>query len=554
LTGVAFSRSLARKFRALMSFSRPRQGVAIAIHPRHIHVAELGNWEERPLEIEAIAEFDRSDLEGLRHWLRERHEKSYVPALVSFHPADRILHRDAIVPRRLAEPEYLPELVREKFSITHAEQWHLHLLHPLEGEPVAAEGAQRPVLFSGISHASVREAQQLLLDLNLMPYRLEVGTLPVIGALFRLNVQRRDTGATVFVEIEEDHTSVALLGKEGVHTPASIKLGYDSIVQAAQREFGLADEAAAREFLRHTPPELETHGRRLLRSLAHDLRPVINSYELTTGQRIGELHCGGLGAETLWIGRYLAASLDLEAYKIDCDQWHSEVGLRAKPGLRLPTQSFGLLTLLAQLETGPDAPAPRPGPFPAPWHADCRLSRELPDDNIVRRHFLVQFLAAAVCLACAVFVAWQVYQLKTLGTGIEFWQKSIQENREQSEALRRARASLAADTLKLDQAYELMQVRVRAGDFVAEIGRSRPPLALFEAVETASGGWTVRGRLQASPEEGSKLLGQYLDALRENPAIGPLFATITLTTMERTADDRELNFSIFFRYPEAHGR
>jgi hypothetical protein len=143
--------------------------------------------------------------------------------------------------------------------------------------------------------------------------------------------------------------------------------------------------------------------------------------------------------------------------------------------------------------------------------------------------------------------------MNTLRTGIDFWQKSIQENREQSESLRRARASLATDAQKLTRAYELMQVRVRAGDFVAEIGRTRPPLATLEAVETTPGGWTVRGRLQAAPEEGSKLLGQYLDALRANPAIGPLFASITLTTMERSAGDRELTFSVFFRYKETHG-
>lgn len=335
-----------------MSFSRPRQGVAIEINPRHVLVAGLGNWQERPLEIESIQEFDREDRDGLRHWLRERHEKTFAPALVSFYPAGRILHRDSLVPRRLAEPDYLPDFAREKFAIANPAEWHLHLLHPLEGEPIEAEGAQRPVLISAMPHAAVREIQQWLLDFNLMPYRLEVGTLPLLGSIFRLNESRSDTRATVVVEIEESHTTVAILGKEGVHTPAPVKQGFDSLIAAARREFDLPDDAAAREFLRHTSEDLDTRARRLVRALARELKPVINSYELTTGQRIGELYCSFLSRATAWVGPALAGAMDLEPFPINCDEWHVDVQLRATPGLKLPPHWFPLLSLLAGTAAG----------------------------------------------------------------------------------------------------------------------------------------------------------------------------------------------------------
>src|SRR5207253_3148416 len=135
------------------------------------------------------------DRDGLRQWLRNRHDKAFVPAFCSFYPADRILQRDLIIPRRLFEPGYITDFARDKFGLSDPTQWHVHVIDPLAGEPIEAEGAQRPALFSALPHESVREVQQFLLDVNLMPYRLEVGTLPLIASLFHFNESRRDTRA-----------------------------------------------------------------------------------------------------------------------------------------------------------------------------------------------------------------------------------------------------------------------------------------------------------------------------------------------------------------------
>ncbi len=336
-----------------MNLTRQRTGFALEVNPCQFLVASLPNWPERPLEIEAVAEFDRDDRAGLQTWLKERSEGNFATCLCSFYPTTHILSRDSVQARRLSEQAFLDGLVKEKFFIDNPNDWQVHLLDPLEGTAVTPEGPQRPALFSCLPHSAVRELQQQLLDLRLMPERLEIGTLPLVAALTHYKTLRNDSRATFVIELDRDRTRVAILGKEGVHTPATLKLGTDSIIQAAMKEYRLPDLEAAREHLRHPPDDLAQSGRRLVRTLASELRPIVYSYEMTTGQRIGECHCCFLSKENAWINGVLAESLDLEPLSLEVNEWHLKVGLRANPGLRLSQHWLSLLALIADLTPPP---------------------------------------------------------------------------------------------------------------------------------------------------------------------------------------------------------
>ena len=336
-----------------MNLSRQRTGFALEVNPRYYVVAALGNWPDRPTEIVAMAEFDHDDRAGLQAWIRERSEGNFASVHCAFYPGTHILTRDSVQARRLNEPNFLSGIVKEKFYIEDPDNWHIHLIDPLEGSAVSPEGPQRPVLFSCVPHSMVRDLQQQLLDMRLMPVRMEIGTLPLVAALMHYKATRNDSRATFVIELESDRTRVAILGKEGLHTPTQLKIGVDAIVQAAIKEYHLPDLQAARDHLRNTPTDLAQAGRRLVRALASELRPIVYSYEMTTGQRIGECYCSFLSKESAWIGSVLAESLDLEPLQIDLNEWHFTVGLRANPGVRLAPHWLGLLSLIAELPKSP---------------------------------------------------------------------------------------------------------------------------------------------------------------------------------------------------------
>jgi hypothetical protein len=334
-----------------MLFKKARRGLAIEINPHRILVAGLASWDERPLMIDAIAEFETADRDSLRSWLQAKHDRSFVPAYCSFIPVDWQLVRESISPRRLTEPTYLTEIARDRLKLITPQDWHLHLLHPLEGEIVDPVGAQRPVLISAVSHAAVRDTQQLLLDLGIMPARLEVGILPTIGAILHSNEKKGDTRACVMLHIGAEESTAWILGKEGVHTPPPIKFGHSLIAKAAMKEFELGDEAEARARLVSVDDELAHRAPRLVKPLVRELKPIFDSYELTTGQRVGGLFCNALPGWLTWINTPLAAGTGLEIFSIDCHQWLQSVNLRADPELVFTTKWFSLLALIAEIDS-----------------------------------------------------------------------------------------------------------------------------------------------------------------------------------------------------------
>ncbi|MEN9402701.1 MAG: hypothetical protein RL091_1404, partial [Verrucomicrobiota bacterium] len=95
-----------------------RRSLLIEVNPYQILAAGIDRLENGPATIDCAAEFDSGDEEGLRSWLAANFEKqtSWVPAIASFVPPEGLLQRESIVPRRLADPAYLADLVREQYK------------------------------------------------------------------------------------------------------------------------------------------------------------------------------------------------------------------------------------------------------------------------------------------------------------------------------------------------------------------------------------------------------------------------------------------------------
>ena len=77
---------------------------------------------------------------------------------------------------------------------------------------------------------------------------------------------------------------------------------------------------------------------------------------------------------------------------------------------------------------------------------------------------------------------------------------------------------------------------------LAELGRTLPPIVSLEMIESLDGEIVVRGTLDASSEQASRLIGNYVKGLSDNPIIGPHFEDIRLSGLERFDDQDGLSF------------
>lgn len=532
-----------------------RRSLLIEVNPYQILAAGFTRPEEGVAILDCAAEFDSDDDLGLRQWLDENFDKqkAWLPVHCGVVSPEALLHRESILPRKLTDPAYLNNLVRDQYKIDHPDTWKLSTLSPLEGTPLLPEGTQRPALICGLSQNDVHHAQQRLLDHRLLPYRLEMGILPLLGVIANHKARRNDKRAIVVVNIEQEHTVAYILGKEGVHTPAPVRHGFASIVHAARKEFGLTHSSAVRDRLQQNDEELLLRATKFVRAIGRDLKPLVDSYEMTTGQPVGEIYCAYLPPALSWITEPLAQVVGRTPFTMECKEWMPTVGIQAAEGVPVFGQHWlGALSLLADLPaTKPESAPAEDAVYQGPWHIDCRLSAQLPNNKLVRRRFLSTVIGVALAASSLTLMGWLLYFSHTLSADTIFQSQRIVESQKAYNDLLQTTRTLATRSARLDRAYELMGAPYQVSDLILSLGRTRPANMRIDTIEATEAGVTMRGGLREPSEQASRSLRRYVDDLRRDPAIGPIFATVALTSLQREDESDSLAFEISFKLKKA---
>jgi len=341
-----------------MFHRKTRTGVLCHHTDNSLQLARWGRWEENPLVVDSFVELQPADEDSLERWLQthfpDRGGSGYLPGICGFHPPTRVFSRENIVPRLLADPDHLTNLIAERARISSAKDWFATLLNPTDGATFSPDGASRPGLLLGVPGSAIREHQARLLKHHVRPRRLEIGTLALLGGLNCFLAQTASTQALVVCEIEYAQTRVYVLAKDGVHILAPLPHGLLSILETAMKELAVPDIATARLELEEPSESLLAHGRRLVRVLSRHLKPAVDHFELQTGHRLDALYCASLPLRLAWLGQMLAAAVDLQLLAPDLDAWLPTVGLQAENGgVPLSPAWLPTLSLVARFAPSP---------------------------------------------------------------------------------------------------------------------------------------------------------------------------------------------------------
>jgi len=180
------------------------------------------------------------------------------------------------------------------------------------------------------------------------------------------------------------------------------------------------------------------------------------------------------------------------------------------------------------------------------WHVDLRLETELPEDTVIGTRFLVHAAFSAVALTAVVFAGYQGYIALSLSHQIQDWEKRINDNRAEVADIMRMQREYSTEAVKIDQAYALVRPQLFVSEFIANLGRTRPDRIAIDLIEWNDGGVVLRGNLRERSDRATELLGGYIDQLRRDAKIGPLFREIILTDLARGVSGDTLRFEIKF--------
>jgi hypothetical protein len=338
----------------LSIFTRNRRsGVLCNTTDHAVQLARLARLDERPLVVDRLTELPLADEAAVAQWLDDSFEDraaGFVPAYCGFHPPERVLWRETVNTRRFSEPHFLENLLAEHAKLSALKDWQVAALQPVDGDEFTATTPSRPGLLVGLPRNAAREAQQRLCRFGLLPRRLELGSVALLGALTRYTRETNYPHSVVVCEIGQTQTRIYFLGKDGVYTPATLPHGLRSIEESAMKELAAPDIVTARAQLSAPTEELRGHSRRLVRMLTRHLKPAVDYFEMQTGQRIGALYCAHLPEKLGWLEQALSAAIDLEFLVPDFAVWLPRIGVQLAPDVPPPPRTwFQPLSLVAQL-------------------------------------------------------------------------------------------------------------------------------------------------------------------------------------------------------------
>jgi hypothetical protein len=342
-----------------MLFRRSRSGVVIEINPFRVLLARLGHLDGGAVHIEQVAELPSDDVEGVRGELRRLfpEHKNYVPGICGIFPPTRLLQREELNSRKLADPNYLSNMLAAQYKIP-AEKWRVGLVNPFDGAPFGPKNPPvKDVLLCGEASDELLVAQRRFLDLGVLPRRMEIASLAVLGGVQSHQAMTGDARPVAVVELDLHRTYLFILGKNGVHTSAPVAFGFNALVETACLELGMEDAAAVRARLAAGEAAIIARAPRLLRQLVRNLKPAVDYFELRTGQRVNDLYCTFLPPKLAWLGHALATSLEMRDLPVNCAGWLKNLGITSPDDLppRLGPHWLSLISLIARLGPSPHA-------------------------------------------------------------------------------------------------------------------------------------------------------------------------------------------------------
>ena len=268
-----------------------------------------------PFTVEEVGECAAGDRAGLVQLLQRlsprRSAGRRVHARVAIRPEGQLVRVLTAEPKRLGEADYFAALCSGQLQID-PQAYLLSVLHAEDGRPFdPSRTGERELFFCGLPLAELEAAQGALVDQDIYPESLELGTVATLGAVAD-HVRHAGLAAPVLVlELGGASSHAYVVSGGGVTHARPLSSGLDAMVPLVQRNLGLKDAAAAKKLLHANAFDFSAMGPELTLALAREVHALVSHLEVRTGRSVGHVLNLRLPPKLGWLGLALARGLSL---------------------------------------------------------------------------------------------------------------------------------------------------------------------------------------------------------------------------------------------------
>ncbi len=296
-----------------------------------------------PFTVEEVGECPAGDRVALAHLLQRlsarRAVGRRVHARVAIRPEGQLVQVLTAEPKRLLEPEYFATLCSGQLQID-PEKYLLSVLQAEDGQSFdPGRMGERELFFCGLPLAEREAAQGSLVDQDIYPESLELGTVATLGAVADHVRHCGFTTPVLVLEVGGTSSHAYVVSRGGVTHTRPLSSGLDAMVPLVQRNLGLKDFAAAKKLLYANAFDFSAMGPELTLGLAREVHALISHLEVRTGRSVRQLLNLRLPPKMGWLGLALARELGLEPLAPAIDNWLAARGITPAAAVRVAVGS-----------------------------------------------------------------------------------------------------------------------------------------------------------------------------------------------------------------------
>jgi len=339
-----------------MLFASKPKGVFIEFtdHSRRVMRA---NSHTAPMVIEAFAECEVDDDEGwdqiVEHFLPKNAPNGLLQASCGIYPVKRLVRQAEIDVRKVKEDGYISEFAASQFRIDPA-TYSLAIVNAQNGADYnMAEPSENQVIFAGMPNETIREEQDHLIEQNVYPERLEIGTLSCLGALVDYLKFSKIKQPIVVLELDMDIAYSFIVSEEGLLASRLLPQGLKSMIPVVQKELGLKDEESARKLFFSNTFDFTGMGPKLVARLINELQSSIGFFEVQTGQSISNVICPNLSSKLGWLEGVIVGQMGVSPIEMNLKPWLESRGITFSPDtadMEITREWLGVLSLMPRYD------------------------------------------------------------------------------------------------------------------------------------------------------------------------------------------------------------
>jgi len=185
------------------------------------------------------------------------------------------------------------------------------------------------------------------------------------------------------------------------------------------------------------------------------------------------------------------------------------------------------------------------------WHPNFRNFERLPDTKAVRTSFFVNGVAVVIAVSLLLVFAYQEYALYVLDRQVAEWQTRIDRDTRGSAVAIAEYKKFQEEEKKIVEVDAFLATKIVASALFLDLGRSLPNRIALQNIIYRHDGVNLRGVVRGAGDRASGEVAAYVQKLKNEPAFGPVFESISQSTLTRESQTGRLTFEMFMKFKSA---